>query len=109
MSCSQAIGRRSRRRRIGGIWKQLANRIAKVAKTEGTGGWSFAAEPAIHKAIAELLPVSIRERIVERVPSDLMKIEPAKLPSHFRSLRLRRAADIAKREAEAPRKKTTGA
>jgi hypothetical protein len=87
------------------IWKQLANRIAKVVKTEGCEGWSFAAERPIHKAIVELLPVAIRERIVEHVPSDLMKAEPAKLPSHFRSLRPLRATDMAKLEVRTSRKK----
>lgn len=68
------------------IWKQLADRIAMIVKSERVEGWSFAAEPAIHKAIVDLLPVQIRERIVEHVPSDLVKVEPAQLPSHFRSL-----------------------
>jgi hypothetical protein len=68
------------------IWKQLAGRIAMIVKSERVEGWSFAAEPAIHKAIVDLLPVQIRERIVEHVPSDLVKVEPAQLPSHFRSL-----------------------
>jgi hypothetical protein len=68
------------------IWKQLANRIAMIVKSERVEGWSFAAEPAIHKAIVDLLSVQIRERIVEHVPSDRVKVEPAQLPSHFRSL-----------------------
>jgi hypothetical protein len=32
------------------------------------------------------LPAQVRDRIVEHVKSDLVKIEPAKLPGHFRSL-----------------------
>jgi hypothetical protein len=68
------------------IWKQLADRITKVVETKRGEGWSFAAEPAIHKEIVELLPVTVRERIVEHVPSDLLKTESAKLQSHFRSL-----------------------
>ena len=55
------------------VCQQLAERIAKVVKTERVKGWSFAAEPAIHKVVVDLLPVAIRERIVEHVPSDLMK------------------------------------
>ena len=73
------------------IWKQLANQITKVVEAKRGEGWSFAAEPAIHRKIVELLPVAIRERIVEHVPSDLMKTELAKLQSHFRSLQPMRA------------------
>jgi hypothetical protein len=73
------------------IWKQLADQITKVVEAKRGEGWSFAAEPAIHSEIVELLPVAIRERIVEHVPSDLVKTEPAKLQSHFRSLQPMRA------------------
>jgi hypothetical protein len=69
------------------VCRELATEIAKVVERNPGEGWSFAAEPSIHKAIVDLLPAEIRERIVEHVPSDLVKIEPAKLPSHFRSLR----------------------
>jgi hypothetical protein len=53
---------------------------------EGKDGWSFAAPASIHSAVVEQLPAEVRDRIVEHVKSDLVKIEPAKLPSHFRSL-----------------------
>jgi hypothetical protein len=69
------------------VCKELATEIAKIVGRNEGKGWSFAAEPSINQSIVELLPEEIRERIVERVPSDLVKIEPAKLPSHFRSLR----------------------
>jgi hypothetical protein len=36
--------------------------------------------------IVEQLPPEIRERIVEHVESDLVKLPAAALPSHFRSL-----------------------
>lgn len=68
------------------ICQWLADRITKVVKAKRVEGWSFASGPDIHKAIVDLLPVAVRERIVEHVPSDLMKIVLAKLPSHFRSL-----------------------
>lgn len=68
------------------ICKQLADSIAEIAEREGRGGWSFAAPASIHSAIVELLRPAVRDRIVEHVKSDLVKIEPAKLPSHFRSL-----------------------
>ena len=85
------------------ICQWLAERIAKVVKAKRVEGWSFAAEPAIHKMVVDLLPVAIRERIVEHVPSDLMKIAPAKLPSHFRSLRPIRSPAIAKSPARMKR------
>lgn len=68
------------------IHRELADYIANVVKQEGAEGWSFAAPGAIHNAITDLLPNQVRDRIVEHVNSDLVNIEPAKLPSHFRSL-----------------------
>ena len=68
------------------IYKQLADQIVKIAKSDGVEGWSFAAPASIHAAIVDLLPAEVRNRIVEHVKSDLVKIEPAKLPTHFRSL-----------------------
>lgn len=69
------------------IYKQLADQIVKIIDGSGKQGWSFAAPAEIHGAIVDLLPRRARDRIVEHVKSDLVKIEPAKLPSHFRSLR----------------------
>ncbi len=68
------------------IYKQLAEHIAEVVKREAVEGWSFAAPAAIHGAVTELLPEPLKNRVVEHVHSDLVKIEPAKLSSHFRSL-----------------------
>ncbi len=68
------------------IVKQLADSIADVVEREGKDGWSFAAPASIHSAVVEQLPPEIRDRIVEHVKSDLVKIEPAKLAGHFRSL-----------------------
>ena len=69
------------------IFRQLADSITDVVKTEGTEGWSFAAPAQIYSSIADLLPNEVRERIVEHVKADLVKTEPASLPQHFRSLR----------------------
>ena len=68
------------------IYKQLADQIVKIIDRSGKEGWSFAAPAEIHAAIVDLLPAAARNRIVEHVKSDLVKIEPAKLGSHFRSL-----------------------
>jgi hypothetical protein len=68
------------------IYKQLADQIVKIVKSDGVEGWSFAAAADIHAAIVDLLPGNVRDRIVEHVKSDLVKTEPAKLSSHFRSL-----------------------
>lgn len=68
------------------IYKQLADQIAKIVKSDGFEGWSFAAPAEFHKAIVDLLPGDVRDRIVEHVKSDLVKTEPAKLHTHFRSL-----------------------
>lgn len=68
------------------IFKQLADNITEVVQLSGKEGWSFAAPASIHSSIVDLLPPPVRERIVEHVKSDLLKIEPAKLASHFRSL-----------------------
>ena len=68
------------------ICKQLAEHITEVVEREAATGWSFAAPSSIHSNITRLLPPSIRGRLVEHVKSDLVKIEPAKLSLHFRSL-----------------------
>jgi len=68
------------------IYKQLADQIAKIVESDGVEGWSFAAPASIHAAIVDLLPTSVRNRIVEHVKSDLVKTELSKLPAHFRSL-----------------------
>jgi protein required for attachment to host cells len=69
------------------IQKELADQIAKIVSQNGKDGWSFAAPAEIHAAIVDLLPADIRQRIVEHVKSDLVKVEAARLTSHFRSLR----------------------
>jgi hypothetical protein len=68
------------------IHKELADQITKIVSLDGKEGWSFAAPAEIHGAIVDLLPAAVRHRIVEHVKSDLVKVEPAKLVSRFRSL-----------------------
>ena len=68
------------------VHRELADKIAETVKRESVEGWSFAAPSTIHSAITDLLPTEVRDRIVEHVSSDLVNIEPAKLPGHFRSL-----------------------
>ena len=68
------------------IYKELADQITKIVGQKSKEGWSFAAPAEIHPAIVNLLPAPVRNRIVEHVKSDLLKVEVAKLPSHFRSL-----------------------
>jgi hypothetical protein len=68
------------------IYKQLADQIAKLVKSDGVEGWSFAAASEMHKAIVDLLPNEVRDRIVEHVKSDLVRTEVAELRQHFRSL-----------------------
>lgn len=70
------------------IFKQLADNITEVVNREGSEGWSFAAPASIHSAVVDLLPARVRDRIVEHVKSDLVNIELANLPQHFRSLQL---------------------
>src|SRR5436309_12757815 len=61
------------------ICKQLADSIVEVVEREGKDGWSFAAPTASHSAVLDQWPPKIRDRIVEHVKSDLVKIEPAKV------------------------------
>lgn len=68
------------------IQRGLADQITRIVSQNGKEAWSFAAPAEIHSAIVELLPAAVRSRIVEHVKSDLVKVEPAKLISHFRSL-----------------------
>src|SRR5437870_6814702 len=69
------------------INKELAEQIAKIVNGSGKEGWAFAAPSEIHGAIVDLLPDRVRNRIVVHVKSDLVKVEPAKFPNQFRSLR----------------------
>jgi hypothetical protein len=68
------------------ICKELATEIAKIVESNLGEGWSFAAPESIYAKIVEQLPPGIRERIVEHVESDLVKLLAKALPSHFRSL-----------------------
>jgi hypothetical protein len=68
------------------IFKQLADNITETVQLSGSEGWSLAAPASIYTSIVDLLPPPVRDRIVEHVKSDLVKIEPAKLPNHFRSV-----------------------
>jgi Protein required for attachment to host cells len=68
------------------IHKELADQITKIVSDNGKEGWSFAAPAEIHGAILAHLPATVADRIVEHVKSDLVKVEPAKLISRFRSL-----------------------
>ncbi|MDQ6622349.1 MAG: host attachment protein [Verrucomicrobiota bacterium] len=69
------------------IHKQLADQIADVWKKETPGaGWSLAAPASIHSAIVDLLPHEVRDRIVEHVRADLVKIDASDLAPRFRSL-----------------------
>jgi hypothetical protein len=68
------------------ICKELATEIAKIVQHDPGECWSFAAPESIHAKVIEHLPPEIREQIVEHVESDLVKLPPAALPSHFRSL-----------------------
>ena len=68
------------------ICKELAAEIAKTVERNAGEGWSFAAPESIHRKIVEQLPPEIRERIVEHVESDLVKLPASALPPHFRSL-----------------------
>ena len=69
------------------INKELADQIVRIINGSSGEAWSFAAPSEIHSAIVDLLPGQVRNRIVEHVKSDLVKVEPAKLSNHFRSLR----------------------
>ena len=66
--------------------KELATEITKIAERNQGEGWSLAAPESIYWKIVDLLPPEIRERIVEHVESDLVKLPAAALPPHFRSL-----------------------
>src|SRR5436309_1651847 len=68
------------------IQKELAEQITQIVSQSGKEGWSFAAPAEIHAAVVDFLPSAVRQRIVEHVKSDLVKVEPARLISHFRSL-----------------------
>ena len=68
------------------VCKELAAEIAKIVERKPGESWSFAAPESIYSNVVEHLPPAIRERIVEHVESDLVKLPAAALLSHFRSL-----------------------
>lgn len=68
------------------VCKELAAEIARTVDRNASEGWSFAAPESIHRKIVEQLPPEVRERIVEHVESDLVKLPAVALPPHFRSL-----------------------
>lgn len=68
------------------LFKELAENITDVIKSEAPEGWSFAAPSQLQPRILELLPNDVRERIVEHVPSDLVNLPIAELAERFRSL-----------------------
>jgi hypothetical protein len=68
------------------IQKDLADQITQIVSQNGKEGWSFAAPAEIYAAIVNFLPSAVRQGIVEHVKSDLVKVEPARLIRHFRSL-----------------------
>jgi hypothetical protein len=68
------------------ICKQLAAEITRLVQLDFGEGWSLAAPESIYNEIVELIPIEIKERIIDHVPADLVKIPVTKLRSHFRSL-----------------------
>jgi hypothetical protein len=68
------------------VCKELAIEIAKIVERNPGEGWSFAAPESISAKIVKQLPPEIRERMVEHVESDLVKLPAAALLSHFCSL-----------------------
>ena len=68
------------------ICKELATEITKIVERKPGEGWSFAAPESIRRKIVEQLPPAIRERIVEHVDSNLVKLPAGALLSHFGSL-----------------------
>ena len=68
------------------LHKQLADHVEEIIRAQAPEGWSFAAPASINSTVVDLLTSDIRDRIVENVKSDLVNIEPAKLPAHFQSL-----------------------
>lgn len=68
------------------ICKQLADEITRIVRLRKGEGWTLAAPRSMYSEIVDLLPMEIRERIVEHVESDLVKTPVAELPAHFRSL-----------------------
>jgi hypothetical protein len=66
--------------------KHLAERISELVEQEKPEGWMIAAPAQSCPVISEYLTPAVRERLVESVHADLVKIEPAKLHSYFRNL-----------------------
>ena len=72
--------------------KQVAEQIVAVVKQEKTDGLLLAAPALMNTALVQELPPDLRSRLVENVSADLLKIDTAKLVSHFQSLQGRAIA-----------------
>lgn len=68
------------------LCRQLGKEINRVVRQTAVNGWSLAAPKSIYEQIVSQLAPEVRERIVEKVVSDLRKIPPSRLRQHFRSL-----------------------
>ncbi|MEI6560812.1 MAG: host attachment protein [Verrucomicrobiota bacterium] len=63
--------------------KLIAERIAAVLQEERPEYWHFAANPEVHQAILNELPVELRERVVRHVHADLTKTPAPEVLAHF--------------------------
>ncbi len=66
--------------------KQVADQITAVVKQEKAEGLLLAAPSLMNAALLEELPAELRDRVVENVSADLLRLDTAKLASHFQSL-----------------------
>ena len=63
--------------------KLIAERISAVLLSERPEYWYFAANPEVHQAILNELPVDLRARIVRHVQADLTKVPVPEVLAHF--------------------------
>ena len=66
--------------------KQVAEQIAEVIKNEKAEGWLLAAPALMNSALVDELPAELRNRMIENVQADLVRLDTSKLVSHFQSL-----------------------
>lgn len=67
--------------------REIAGHVTEVLEQHQPEAWSFAAPSTIHEAVLKQLDGKLLRHLGEQVTADLVKIEPAKLLSHFSEVR----------------------
>ena len=66
--------------------KAVAARISELVHQEKPEGWLLAVPATISQLVQDHLAPEARQHLTQTVHADLLKVEPAKIASHFPAL-----------------------